>query len=123
MTGRIRVRRFGGGLRRIAPASGALDQDGDPDLLLGDRAGRLAWFENVGSAQEPAWGMVDDDLMPDATRTPGEWIARYAAAEAMRRLIGVAQLPIPPTSTGSPRAGLLERSRATMLAAEVERLW
>jgi len=45
------------------------------------------------------------------------WVARYAAAEIMRRLIGVAQLPIP-ASTGA-RAELLERSRWAMLAASL----
>jgi 5-methylthioribose kinase len=45
------------------------------------------------------------------------WVARYAAAEIMRRLIGVAQLPIP-ASTGV-RAELLERSRWAMLAASL----
>ena len=47
-------------------------------------------------------------------------LARYAAAEIMRRLVGVAQLPIPP-SVGW-RAELLEKSRLAMLTSSLEAL-
>ncbi len=61
-------------------------------------------------------------------------VARYAAAEVMRRLIGVAQLPLgdsQPSGTAGPthgargtrfRAGLLDRSRQAMLAESLESL-
>jgi 5-methylthioribose kinase len=48
------------------------------------------------------------------------WISRFASAEVMRRLIGVAQLPIPATGTGDRfRAAFLERSRQAMLEGEM----
>ena len=48
-------------------------------------------------------------------------MARYASAEVMRRLIGVAQLPIPPSD--GFRAVLLEQSRQMMLTESLEPLW
>lgn len=48
-------------------------------------------------------------------------VARFAAVEVMRRLIGIAQLPIPPSSGW--RSELLLRSRAAMLESTWERLW
>ena len=47
-------------------------------------------------------------------------VARYAAAEIMRRLVGVAQLPIPPSAGW--RAGLLEKSRRALLKSSLEPL-
>ena len=48
-------------------------------------------------------------------------LARYAAAEVMRRLIGVAQLPIPKGRLD--RAALLRRSRLAMMNDSLETLW
>ena len=48
-------------------------------------------------------------------------LSRYAAAEVMRRLIGVAQLPIPADRIDRPV--LLRRSRAAMLGDSWEMLW
>lgn len=50
-----------------------------------------------------------------------ELVARHAAAETMRRIIGVAQLPIPPSDGW--RAELLERSRKAMLDRSLDPLW
>lgn len=50
-----------------------------------------------------------------------EWVARYAAIEVMRRIVGVAQLPIPPSQ--GFRAALLKRARNTLLNCSVEELW
>ena len=47
-------------------------------------------------------------------------VARYAAAEIMRRLVGVAQLPIPPSAGW--RAELLEKSRRALLKSSLEPL-
>lgn len=49
------------------------------------------------------------------------WIARYASAEVMRRLIGVAQLPIEPTEGW--RTEMLKRSKWTSESEEWEALW
>ena len=48
-------------------------------------------------------------------------VARYAAVETMRRLIGVAQLPIPPTE--GQRAEWLHGSREALLRSSLEALW
>src|SRR5262245_43466444 len=48
-------------------------------------------------------------------------VARYAAVEIVRRLIGVAQLPIAPTRGW--RAALLTRARDAVLAGSLEPLW
>ena len=48
-------------------------------------------------------------------------LSRYAAIEVMRRLIGVAQLPIP--GTRRLRSSLLERSRGAMLDGELDVLF
>ncbi len=47
-------------------------------------------------------------------------VARYAAVEIMRRLIGVAQLPIPPSAGW--RAELLEKSRRALVKSSLEPL-
>ena len=47
-------------------------------------------------------------------------VARFAAAEIMRRLIGVAQLPIPPSR--GLRQMLLQKSRAAMLTGTLDPL-
>ncbi len=48
-------------------------------------------------------------------------LARYAGIEVMRRLIGVAQLPIAPTQAW--RAPLLERSRLAVVDGRIDALW
>jgi 5-methylthioribose kinase len=48
-------------------------------------------------------------------------VARYAAVEVMRRLIGVAQLPIPPSD--GFRAMLIARSRRALLEGTLNALW
>ena len=48
-------------------------------------------------------------------------LARYAGTEIIRRLIGVAQLPLPPSE--GFRSRLLERARAAVLESSWETLW
>lgn len=48
-------------------------------------------------------------------------LAQYAGVEVMRRLIGVAQLPLPPTQ--GFRAEMLRRARAAVFEGTVEALW
>lgn len=42
------------GLRRLAPAFGDVDNDGDDDLLLGEEFGGLYYFENTAGTGNPA---------------------------------------------------------------------
>ena len=61
-------------------------------------------------------------VAPDReSRLDMDWVARYAAVEVMRRIIGVAQLPIPPTE--GLRARLLKHSRKALMGRSVEELW
>jgi len=48
-------------------------------------------------------------------------VSRYAAVEVMRRLIGVAQLPL--QTTNGQRAEMLEKSRDAMVSQDWEKLW
>ncbi|MCZ6782873.1 MAG: phosphotransferase [Proteobacteria bacterium] len=99
------------GLRVIDPEFGFC---GDPEFDVGCAAAHLAlagqeperalrFLESYGRALEP------------------RWVARFAATEVMRRLIGVAQLPIPPSD--GFRAELLDRSRRAMIRERLEELW
>jgi hypothetical protein len=46
--------------RNATPTLGDLDGDGDLDLLVGESAGTLEYFENVGSQTAPRFELVDD---------------------------------------------------------------
>lgn len=92
---------------------------GDPEFDLGCAIAHCAL-----ARQRPE---AASSLLARYTALPGEinldqaWITRYAAVEIMRRLIGVAQLPIPPSE--GFRAELLDRSRRAMLEQSLEPLW
>ncbi len=111
-----------GGLRVIDPEFCFY---GDPEvdvacavahLLLADAgAGAVARFvaryQHRGDAV--AGGAAHHALIPSL-------LARYAAVEVLRRIAGVAQLPIAPSS--GRRAMLLERARAAMVDGSLEPL-
>ena len=108
-----------GGLRVIDPEFAF---PGDPEVDVGCALAHLAL------ADQP----IDARLrLQDRYESSGDpkldpiWLARYAAAEVMRRLIGVAQLPLPDERSGGSglRAALLERSRRTMRCGNVDALW
>lgn len=91
---------------------------GDAEYDLGNAAAHLALSGHSILALRDlldAYTESCDRLLDD------EWLARYAACEAMRRLIGVAQLPIPPSD--GRRAQLLRRSREVIEERSLEPLW
>jgi 5-methylthioribose kinase len=92
---------------------------GDAEFDLGVALAHLAL-----SRQEPFAAHILMDAYFSARRIGRrqvDLISFYAAAEVMRRLIGVAQLPIPPSHGW--RTGALERSREAMLTKSWEKLW
>lgn len=106
-----------GGIRVIDPEFSFC---GDAEVDLGCAVAHFALARQpveVAANFLRAYEYEADDAQP----ADAEWIARYAAAEVMRRLIGVAQLPIP--ETDGFRAALLARSRRAMLEQSWEVLW
>ena len=99
------------GVRVIDPEFGFY---GDPAFDLGCAAAHLALAGQEARCFERLLGAYARPVDP-------AWLARFAGVEVMRRLLGVAQLPLPPT-TGA-RAALLERSRRAVLGERVLALW
>lgn len=89
---------------------------GDPELDLGVAVAHLA----LGGQ---SFDLSRQLLESAATTEPGPCralVAQYAGVEIARRLLGVAQLPLPP-STGQ-RAELLDRARTALLEQNLEAL-
>jgi len=92
---------------------------GDPEV---DVACAIAHLALAGRPSNEAEHLVSlYESTGEAPRLDASWLARYAAIEVVRRLIGVAQLPLAPTR--GERAALLGRAREAMLAARHEVLW
>jgi 5-methylthioribose kinase len=102
------------GLRVIDPE---FSFPGDPEVDLGCAVAHLALAQQpVEVAERFLRGYSAGALDP-------LWLARYAAVEVMRRLIGVAQLPLAESRPAGRRARLLERSRETALGDDFRALF
>jgi len=92
---------------------------GDAEFDLGVALAHLALSQQ---AMFSAHALMDAYVSARRTGRPQvDLTSRYAAAEVMRRLIGVAQLPIAPSCGW--RKVALERSRVAMLEESWEKLW
>lgn len=93
---------------------------GDPSFDLGVFIAHLALARQERVLAET---FLDAYLAsPDAPEVDPILLARYAGCEVVRRLIGVAQLPIEPTRYGF-RADLLQAARATAISGRYGLLW
>jgi 5-methylthioribose kinase len=103
---------FPGSWLRAAAGTRVIDPEfcfhGDAELDVGCAVAHLVLADAAADAVEGFVAAYDGD----APARDAAWTARYAAAEIMRRILGVAQLPIP--STNGRRAALLGRARAAM---------
>ena len=103
---------FPGSWLRTAAGIRVIDPEfcfhGDAELDVGCAVAHLL----LGDATRDAVERFLAAYERDAPALDATWIARYAAAEIMRRILGVAQLPIP--ATDGRRAVLLRRARAAM---------
>jgi 5-methylthioribose kinase len=92
---------------------------GDPEFDLACAVAHLRLAQQPRQHAEvflQAYSDRSENTLIDSSR-----LASYAAAEVMRRLVGVAQLPLQ-TSDGQ-RAEMLERSRLAMIGQTWEELW
>lgn len=89
---------------------------GDAELDLGVAVAHLVLSRHsFGVDDELIHAAVDPD---PAVRVHESLVARYAGVEVIRRLIGVAQLPIVPTD--GFRASMLQRARVAILEQTLE---
>jgi len=114
---------FPGSWLRCDPGLRVIDPEfaffGDPELDLGVAVGHLAL---ASQPRRHARRLLERYAKtPDALPTDAGLVARYASVEVMRRLIGVAQLPLPPTQ--GFRGVLLERCRRALLTARLDVLF
>jgi 5-methylthioribose kinase len=95
---------------------------GDPEIDVGCALAHLAL------ARQPLEVARElRERYEGGTRSPLDpmWLARYAGVEVMRRLIGVAQLPLPTAERSAPdfRIALLEAARVATVEGSVDALW
>lgn len=92
---------------------------GEPEFDLGVAIGHFAL---AGLPVEAASQLLTHYVnLAEGMMIDAEWLARYAACEVMRRLIGVAQLPLPPTE--GRRTELLQHSRRAAMEGRWSKLW
>jgi len=92
---------------------------GDPEFDLGVG---LAHLRLAGRGIGEATQFLNDyRAQANELEIQERWIARYASSEIMRRLLGVAQLPIAPSI--KTRRNLLADSRRAMTTETIEALW
>ncbi len=104
--------KVGDDVRVIDPEFGF---DGPRAFDVGVAVAHLVLAERVESAR-----LFLNSYGDDSALDPG-WVGRFAAVEVMRRLIGVAQLPIPAKPAGW-RAGWVLASRSAMMSGDWEQL-
>ncbi len=51
-------------ISRSVPTFGDLDLDGDLDMLVGSKSGRIVYYENIGSETKWDFRLVSDDFLP-----------------------------------------------------------
>ena len=71
---------YGMGREHLSPAVGDLDGDGDLDLLVSDRSGKLTWYENIPHGRKFFTKPITNDFLIANTKIPcGEMVRPYLA--------------------------------------------
>lgn len=109
--------RAGSGLVRLVVIDPEFCFFGDPELDLGVAVAHLALSRQAYSVGAELIGAAEQAR--SGPRLHQRLMAGYAGAEVIRRLIGVAQLPIPAPSDGL-RAAMLLRARTAILEETLE---
>ncbi|MEO1237265.1 MAG: phosphotransferase, partial [Planctomycetota bacterium] len=114
---------YPGSWLRTAEGTRVIDPEfcfyGDPAF---DVAVALAHLVLAGEPWETAERWLEAYREAGGQPLSEDALAGYAGTEVMRRVIGVAQLPVP-TPTGGQRAAWLAVSREAVTYGELERLW
>ncbi len=55
-------------ISRSVPTIGDMDQDGDMDLLIGSRSGKIFFYENIGNESQWNYSLKSDDFFPAENR-------------------------------------------------------
>ncbi|MBI4083379.1 MAG: VCBS repeat-containing protein [Candidatus Lambdaproteobacteria bacterium] len=60
----LNMQQFGRLPERLVVATGDLRGSGLLAMIVGNRDGTLAWYDNLGTRQRPAWKLVTENLLP-----------------------------------------------------------